>query len=39
MTPEEQLAELQDQGLEERVGGSEDDIWTAEWNWGDVAYW
>ena len=39
MTPEEQLAELQDQGLEERVGGYEDDIWTAEWNWGDVAYW
>ena len=39
MTPEEQIQELQNQGLEERVSGSEDDYWYSDWNWGDTAYW
>ena len=38
MTPEEQLAELQNQGLEEWANGDEDD-WYSDWNWGDMAYW
>ncbi len=39
MTPEEQIAALQQMGLEERVGGTEEDFWTSDWNWGDMAYW
>lgn len=38
MTPEEQIAALQNQGLEERIGGT-DDLWGSDWNWGDMACW